>query len=173
MKTAFLFTVSVIALNNPSLYAGEAEKKAPPGTTAAEPAKEVSVRLRFLPGGGPWKGETPTRGASWTILRPGLTKGFMDMRARAGVGDTFPVEQVANTALFHVKLAAGNDDQLFLEVIFPNGEQRKVTVDRDKSGELEISGVTYRLSYPSSEVAAAPNEKPTTNKATIVVSRRI
>jgi hypothetical protein len=102
-----------------------------------------------------------------------LTKGVIDMRARAGVGDTFPVEQVANTALFHVKLAAGNDDQLFLEVLFPNGEQRKVTVNRDKSEELEISGATYRLSYPSAEVAAAPGEKPTTNKATIFVSRRL
>jgi hypothetical protein len=133
-------------------------------------ANSILERLRFVPGGGPWKGETASDGASWHNLRPGLTKGVLDMRGRAGLGDSFPVGVTDDTTLFTVKVVEGNDDQLTVEV---NSEGlQKVVLKRDKAEEVEVTGLKYKLLYPSTSVAAAPGEKPTTNKATIFVSRK-
>jgi len=143
-------------------------------TSAKEPKAtgDVKARLRFLPEGGSWKGETPFKGASWHNLGPGLTKGVLWMQARAGVGDKFPVGEKDNATLFEVAVAEGNDERLVVEVRAKEGVQR-VELPRDTSAPVEVAGAKYELRFPTVSVAAAPGEKPSTNKATIQVSRRL
>jgi hypothetical protein len=126
----------------------------------------------FAPGGGPWKGETPFQGASWSALGPGLEKGVLMLQARAGIGDKFPVQEKNGVTLFDVILENGTDDHLVLLIGSEEGEQ-KLKVARDKPSDLTVAGVKYRVMYPSLTVAAAKGEKPTTNKATIFIERRL
>src|SRR5687767_2102570 len=68
-------------------FAVHAEAPKPP------PPAQEAVRLKFVPAGGPWKGETPFQGASWTALSPGWAPGVLQLHARAGIGDRFPVQE--------------------------------------------------------------------------------
>jgi hypothetical protein len=138
----------------------------------AEEESRISARLRFVPDGGAWKGETPTKGASWTALGPGLEKNTLFLQARAGIGDKFPIQDKAGHNLFEIKIVEGDDDRLVAEVNSKSGIQ-KVELSRDRSAEVRISGTKYELLYPTITVAAAPKENPSTNKATVMVTRRL
>ena len=74
--------------------------------------------------------------------------------------------------LFEVLLAAGYDDHVVLE-IRSKGSGKKIDLPRDKPGSVDVAGIKYGLSYPSVSVAAARNENPTTNKAMLMVTRRL
>ena len=145
---------------------------ADPEAPKPPPPAQEAVRLKFVPGGGPWKGEAPFQGASWTALGPGWAPGVLQLHARAGIGDRFPVQEGDGVTICEVVLVAGNDDRLLVDVLSRDGPQ-KVELPRDKPAKVEVAGVTYQLLYPSTSVAAAKNEKPATNKATIFVSRRL
>lgn len=139
---------------------------------ADEPkAGTVKARLRFVPDGGAWKGETAFEGASWHNLGPGLEKDVLWMQARAGLGDKFPVQEKDRVTLFEVALLEGNDDRVVIEVRAKGGAQR-IELPRDKPAPVKVAGRKYELRYPTLSVAAAPGENPSTNKATIQVSRR-
>jgi hypothetical protein len=165
----FLF-VCVFGLSLTKGVANESDAKSP-SSAVPEKAKAVLERLRFVPEGGPWKGEAGFNGAAWHNLRPGLTKGVLDMTARAGIGDTFPVAEKDAETLFKVKLVAGNDEEITVEVLAR--KTQKLLLKRDKTEEVEVEGLKYRLRYPSTSVEAAPGEKPSTNKARIFVSRKV
>jgi hypothetical protein len=116
------------------------------------------------------KGEASFEGAAWERLNPApFGKGALWLSARAGIGDTFPVQDQAGVTLFQVHLAAGDDDHVVLEVLSKQPSQR-FDLARDQTGIAKVAGKEYSLDYPSLNVTAAANEKPTTPKATIIVS---
>lgn len=174
MKTLSLLTSTVLTLSGTAALA--AEPKQPPAPPASpeksEPAKSETVRLRFVPDGGPWKGETPFKGASWSHLLDGFTKGTLHMQARAGIGDKFPVSVANGPVLFEVAVVSGNDEKIAVEV-HAAGKVHKLELPRDKAAEVEVGGVKYSLRFPTSSVSAAPGEKPSTNKATVFVTRPV
>ena len=101
---------------------------APVPAPAAEPipppkkeAKQQLVPLEFNPGGGPWVGETPFQGASWSALGPGPAKGSF-MQARAGIGDRFPVQDKAGSTHFEIELENGVNDHLVVLVTAGDGQ---------------------------------------------------
>jgi hypothetical protein len=158
MKTpAFLVFVAIVCFTSVSF---------------AKEEPKISTPLRFVPDGGAWKGETPTKGASWTAFGPGMEKNSLFLQGRAGVGDKFPVQDKSGTALFEIKLVEGDDDRLVVEVQSKSGN-KKLELPRDRSAEVTISGTNYELLYPTITVAATPTEKPSTNKATVLVIRRL
>jgi hypothetical protein len=138
----------------------------------AEEQQTTSARLRFVPEGGAWKGESEFKGASWTHLGPGLKADSLFLQARVGVGDKFPVQDKAGATLFEIKLVEGNDDRVAVEVQTKSGNQ-KVDLPRDRSVEVNVSGTKYELLYPSIRVGASAKETPSTNKATLIVTRRL
>ena len=148
----------------------------PLSIVAAEPAppakavKQQLVRLEFNPGGGPWSGETPFQGASFSALGPGPGKDLF-MQAHAGIGDRFPVQNKAGATLFEVVLENGLDDHLMVLVTGGDVDQ-KVRLSRDKGVEIAIAGAKYTLCFPTTRVAAAPGEHPSTNKAMIFVTQK-
>jgi hypothetical protein len=93
-------------------------------------------------------------------------------QAHAGVGDEFPVMSKDEVKLFDVRLVEGNDDHVVLEIRWRGGA-KKIEVPRDKRRSLEIAGVEYELLYPSVSVGAVVGEKPTTNKAMLLITRRL
>jgi hypothetical protein len=154
----------VLALSLPlSIVAAE---PAPP----AKAVKQQLVRLEFNPGGGPWSGETPFHGASWSALGPGPGKDLF-MQAHAGIGDRFPVQNKAGATLFEVVLENGLDDHLVVLVTGGDVDQ-KVRLPRDKGVEITIAGAKYTLCFPTTRVGAAPGERPSTNKAMIFVTQK-
>jgi hypothetical protein len=165
MKAPLALLVPLMAL---CVHAGFAADKDKPA--AARP--EVAVRMRFVPGDPPAKGSSDFKGASCTSLVPGPEKGVLWCQAHAGVGDQFPVITEDGVKLFDVRLAEGDDDHVVLEIRSKEGA-KKIDLPRDKAGSVEVEGIKYGLSYPSVTVAAAPNEKPTTNKAMLMVTRRM
>jgi hypothetical protein len=171
LLTASLLTASLLTLGF-TAFADAPEKKSTPPAAAekSEPANSETVKLRFVPEGGPWKGETPFKGASWSHLHDGLAKGTLHMHARAGIGDKFPVSHAKGPVLFEVVVVSGNDDRIAVEV-HAGGNIHKLELPRDKKAEVEVGGVKYSLLFPTSSVSAAPGEKPSTNKATVFVTR--
>jgi hypothetical protein len=150
-------------------HAPAAEPVAPAKAAGEKPL--AAARLEFNPGGGPWKGETPFQGASWTALGPGFGSGKgLTMQARAGVGDRFPVSHPQGPALFEIVLENGMDDHLVVLITSGEGEQ-KVRLPRDKKVEATVGGGKFTLLFPTSHVAAEPGTRPTTNKATIFVTQ--
>ncbi|MEO7319007.1 MAG: hypothetical protein ABIZ56_08470, partial [Chthoniobacteraceae bacterium] len=139
---------------------------------ASAKEKLVTVRMRFVPGGPPAKGSSDFEGASFTDLGPGPEKGILWCQAHAGVGDQFPVMSKEGVKLFDVKLAEGDDDHVVLEVRSKEGA-KKIDLARDKRGSVKVAGIEYELLYPSVSVAGTPDEKPTTNKAMLMVTRRL
>lgn len=165
MKTPLTLLASLIALGVHANLAAENEN---PSVSSAQ----VAVRMRFVPGGPPAKGSSDFKGAAVTSLDEGPVKGELWCQAHAGVGDKFPVVDKEGVTLFEVLLAAGNDDHVVLEIRSKEGA-KKIDLPRDKPASVEVAGIKYRLSYPSVSVAAAANEKPTTNKAMLMVTRRL
>ena len=165
MKTPFALLLALMALG---LHTGIAADQDKPNLSTAK----VAVRMRFVPGGPPAKGATDFRGASWTELGPGPEKGVLWLQAHAGVGDKFPVIDKQGLHLFEVVLADGDDDHVVLEIRSQEGA-KKIDLPRDKPGAVKVAGIKYDLLYPSISVGAAPGEKPTTNKAMLMVTRRL
>jgi hypothetical protein len=132
----------------------------------------TSVRLRFVPGGKAWKGETEFKGASWTRLGSGLRPGELFMQARAGIGDGFPVEDTKGMTLFQIKLLEGDDDRVTVEVK-SHSETQKFVLHRDQSSAVSVAGKKYQLLYPSVSVSADPKENPSTNKATLMATSKL
>ena len=130
-----------------------------------------TVRQRFDPSAE--SGPPPSvrgNGASWTALVPAPGEvGGMWARAFVRVGDRFPVHEQGKPVLFEAVVSGGNDDSFSLELRADNRSQW-VTVPRDKPVPVRIAGDTYELSYPS--VYVAPDQKQTTDKAMLIVSRR-
>jgi hypothetical protein len=141
-------------------------------TPVAKPAPaQVAVPLVFNPGGGAWKGETPFQGASWSALGPGIEEGVLMLHARAGIGDKFPVQKKEGAVLFEVTLENGTDDHLVL-LIHSEDIELKIKVTRNKATDFTVSGIKYQALFPKLTVAAAKGDKPTTNKATIMLTHR-
>jgi len=125
-----------------------------------------SVRLRFVP----VPHDTSNGGsADWTALAPLFNiKGVVAVMAHAGIGDTFPVKEEHKPKVFDVIVVSGNDSHLLLEVRSEEGSQR-FDVKRGKAVETQVHGQKYSLGYSSTTVSS--DEKQTTDKATIVVTR--
>ena len=164
MKTLLMLLVPLMALGVHAGISADQDKASPP------PAK-VATRMKFVPGGPPAKGATDFKGASWTALVPGPQKGVLWCQATAGVGDKFPVIDKQGVKLFEVLLANGDDDHVVLEIRSKEGA-KKIDLARDKPAKVKVAGIEYDLLYPSISVGAAPGEKPTTNKAMLMVTRR-
>lgn len=167
MKALFVLSLHLISLSLQTATAAEKDKPA-----SLAPATEQLKRVRFVPGSAPMKGSSDFKGASCTGLVPGPRKGELWLQAHADVGDDFPVIDEKGVTLFEVLLKAGDDDHLVLEIHTKEGKQ-KIDLQRDKAGAVTVAGIKYDLSYPSVSVAAAPNAKPTTNKAMLMVTRRL
>jgi len=90
------------------------------------------------------------------------------VRAHAGIGDTFPVQEKDGRRLFDVVIPEGNDDQLLVEVRSQAGTQR-IDLPRDKTVTVEIEGSRYDWYYPSTYVN--PDGKATTDKAFLIITR--
>ena len=174
MKTPYLLLIPLLALRIHTGLAADNDKPGIPPGDAPAVAKPslVSVRMRFVPGGPPAKGSSDYEGASFTALGPGPAKGVLWCQAHAGVGDQFPVIDAQNVKLFDVRLAKGDDDHVVLEIRSKEGV-KKIDLGRDERGSVKVAGIEYELLYPSVSVAGAPDEKPTTNKAMLMVTRRL
>jgi hypothetical protein len=155
-------TIPCIAAEQPTPPKAAPEEKSAP--------KQISVRLEFHPGGGPARGEAGFQGASWSKLAPGLDPKALTLQARAGIGDKFPVQENEQTTLFEITLENGTDDHLMVSIDSEAGSQ-KLRRARDKEAAVLVAGVKYLLLYPTLHVAGKAGERPTTNKATIVVKR--
>ena len=174
MNTPLVLLIPLIALSPHISFAADKDKPSVPSVGAPASAKEklVTVRMRFVPGGPPAKGSSDFEGASFTDLGPGPEKGVIWCQAHAGVGDQFPVMSKEGVKHFDVKLAKGDDDRVVLEIRSKEGT-KTIDLARDKRGSVKVAGLEYELLYPSISVAGAPDEKPTTNKAMLMVTRRL
>jgi hypothetical protein len=88
--------------------------------------------------------------------------------ARAGIGDTFPVQAENLPKLFDVIVVAGDDDHLMLEVRSEEALQR-LDLRRDETLWVKVTGHKYSLAYPS--ITVNSDSQPTTDKAMILVHR--
>jgi hypothetical protein len=168
MKAALVLPSVFLATGMNCVVAAGIDQSAP----VAKPAPaQVAVPLVFNPGGGAWRGETPFPGASWSALGPGIEKGVLMLQARAGIGDKFPVQKKEGAVLFEVTLENGTDDHLVL-LIHSEDVDQKIKVTRNKAADFTVSGMKYQALFPKLRVAAAKGEKPTTNKATILLTHR-
>ena len=164
--------VQFVLLFGVSIFSLIAEQPTPPKAAPEEKsaAKQISVRLEFHPGAGPARGEAGFQGASWSKLAPGLNPKALTLQARAGIGDKFPVQEKEDVTLFEITLENGTDDHLTVSIDSEAGSQ-KLRLDRDKETAFLVAGVKYLIIYPTLHVAGKAGERPTTNKATIVVKR--
>ena len=125
----------------------------------------VKVRQRFEPVDSRQSG----RSANWTALVPVSDRpGALWVRAHAGIGDTFPVQEKDGPKLFDVAIPEGNDDKLLVEVRYQGGMQR-IDVPRDKVVTVEIGQRRYEWYYPS--IYVNPDGKATTDKAFLILTR--
>jgi hypothetical protein len=106
--------------------------------------------------------------ASWTALHPfpADAPGVLMLMAHGGIGDVFPVQEEGQPKVFDVRVVAGDDDHLVLEVRSEEGSQR-LDLRRDGTVSVMVAGHRYSLAYPS--VTVGPDSKPTTDKAMILV----
>lgn len=172
--------IAVFALlSAPGLRAqSDAPKPVPAAKEDAKPANQ-GVRQKFVPApADPSRGN----GANFTALHH-IEKDEPDvlmLMAHAGVGDSFPVHEEGKPKEFEVKVTAGNDDKLELEIswekaanprIFEgNKSPMKKTLPRDSTLTLPLFGeFKYVISYPS--VTVASDGKDTTDKAMLIVNR--
>jgi hypothetical protein len=124
-----------------------------------------SVRQRFVPTAGPSSG-----GASWSPLAAARNQPAVCWaQARAGLGDSFPVQDEAGKTAFEVVVAGGDDAQLLLEIRSSEGSQR-IGLGRDKPEPVNLGGRCYELLYPTVTVSTA--DITTTSKALILITRR-
>ena len=155
-------------------FAGAPEKGDQTGAPAeaSADAKSGDVRVRFVPDLHRKKGEASGHGASWSKLDPGPEKGILWLQAHAGIGDKFPVREKDDVTLFDVVVKEGDDDHLVLEIRSKKALQ-KIDLHRDKREVVEVDGVKYEILYPSVSVAAGGNDRPTTDQAMLMVTRRL
>ena len=66
----------------------------------------------------------------------------------------------------------GQKPQVVLDIRSKEGAKR-IDLRRDRPGAVKVAGIEYDLLYPSVSVGAAPGERPTTNKAMLMVTRRL
>ena len=131
-----------------------------------ESTNPSKIRQRFEPTDSKESGQ----GANWTALAPAPDRpGAFWVRAHAGVGDTFPVQEPGGRKLFDVTIPEGNDDKLLVEVRYQGGVQR-IDVPRDTTVTVEIGGSRYEWYYPSLYIN--PDGKATTDKAFLILTRR-
>ena len=169
MKTAIILTVFMLGIVASLANAEDAKAD----DTKKEKAKASLVPRRFVPGSKPMAGEAAFEGASSMALTDKGPPGpdVLWMMARSGVGDTFPIQKQEGPILFWVTVTEGDDTHLVLELPVKDGTQ-KIELKRDKAVEAQVAGVKYEFRFPTMRVAAAENEKPTTPKATIMVTCR-
>ena len=132
----------------------------------ATPAQHA-VRQRFVPkprDAGAGNGANCTKLNQWKMDKPGV----LMLMAHAGVGDSFPVAEEHQAKVFDVKVVAGDDDELTLEIQSAAGFESH-NLKRDGSVSMQIAGHKFTISYPS--VTVNPDSKPTTDKAMIIVNR--
>ena len=68
-------------------------------------------------------------------------------------------------------LENGTDDHLIL-LIHSEDIDQKIKVTRNQATDFIVSGIKYQALFPKLTVAAAKGEKPTTNKAMIILTHR-
>lgn len=90
------------------------------------------------------------------------------LMAHAGIGDSFPVGEKDKPKAFDVKLVAGDDDHLKLEVRTEKGAEQ-YDLKRDGTVSVQVAGHKFTLAYPS--VTVSSEGKPTTDNAMIIVNR--
>ena len=137
------------------------------GCAAQKDPQLHAMRQRFVPvphdssGGG---------GANWTALHQFSDDepGVLMLMARAGIGDTFPIQEENLPKLFDVIVVAGDDDHLMLEVRSEEVLQR-LDLRRDETLWVKVAGHKYSLAYPS--VTVNSDSQPTTDRAMILVHR--
>jgi hypothetical protein len=165
MKRAILLAAFVLGIGSSCAHAEEPKKEKP---------KQISVRQKFVPGSKPMAGESEYEGASCTALSEGGPggPGRLFMMAHSGVGDTFPVREEKGPDLFEVAVVEGDDEHLVLEVRTKDKDAaQKIQLKRDKLESVQVAEIKYDFLFPTVSVAAFENEKPTTPKAMIIVTR--
>jgi len=156
-----------------------AQTDAPKSAPAAKESTKQAVRQKFVPAP-----VDPSRGngADFSILHH-FEKDYPDvlmLMAHAGVGDSFPVQEEGKAQEFEVKVTAGDDDKLELEISWEkaanpklfegNKSPMKRTLPRDGTLTLpQIGEFKYVISYPSLTVAS--DGKDATDKAMLIVNR--
>jgi len=133
-------------------------------------AKKKSARLRFEPGVQSTDPREPTSATSWSKLAP-FPKHDSDkltVLAHAGIGGKFPVGKEGEAALFEVRMKDGDDTHVSLEVITKEGT-KSIEVQRDVPVPIEVAGVGYTLSFPTTYINAS-EEEATSKEATLFVS---
>jgi hypothetical protein len=136
-----------------------------------EESTQVSVPEKFVPGSKPMKGESAFDGAAYMSLTKGGPPGphAWWMQARSGIGDKFPVQKELNQPIFEVRVAAGDDEHLILEIL-EKGAPQKIELKKDKPVEAKVAGEKYEFYYPTLSKAGVKGEILTTPKATIMVT---
>lgn len=128
--------------------AADAEKATPKAEGKAA-SKQRTVRRIFRPTA------EVAKGASWSQLfhmSGSGDKNLLTALITAHLGDKFPVQKDGKT-LFEVRVAAGNDEQIVVEVL---ASDRKTThtLIRDKPVQVEVDGRKFTLQYGSTVVAS-------------------
>ena len=90
------------------------------------------------------------------------------LMAHAGIGNSFPVGEKDKPKAFDVKVIAGDDDYLKLEVRTEKGSDH-YDVKRDGTVSVQVAGHKFTIAYPS--VTVSSGDKPTTDNAMIIVNR--
>ena len=90
------------------------------------------------------------------------------LMAHAGIGDSFPVAENDKPKAFDVKVVAGDDDHLKLEIRTEKGSDQ-LDLKRDGTLSVQLAGHKFTLAYPS--VTVSSKGKPTTDAAMIIVNR--
>ena len=135
-------------IDKPNIVAPDDQKAA--AEPAAQPAsKQRTVRRIFRPTA------EVAKGASWSQLfhmSGSGDKNLLTALVTAHLGDQFPVQKDGKT-LFEVRVAAGNDEQIVVEVL---ARDRKTThtLVRDKPVQVEVDGRKFTLQYGSTVVAS-------------------
>ena len=140
-----------------------------PALAADKPAAPAAhaVRQRFVPAA---PDAARGNGASFSALRQLAEDkpGVLMLMAHAGIGDSFPVREKDKPKAFEVKVVAGDDDHLKLEVRTEKGAEL-YDVKRDGTVSVQAAGHKFTLAYPS--VTVSSDGKPTTESAMIIVNR--
>ena len=90
------------------------------------------------------------------------------LMAQAGIGDSFPVAEKDEAKAFDVKVVAGDDDHLKLEIRSEKGSDQ-YDLKRDGTLSVQLAGHKFTLAYPS--VTVSSEGKSTTDAAMIIVNR--
>jgi hypothetical protein len=146
---AFIFALPALAADKPAI-------------PAAHP-----VRQRFVPAP---PDAAKGNGASFSALHQLAADkpGVLMLMAHAGIGNSFPVGEKDKPKAFDVKVIAGDDDYLKLEVRTEKGSDH-YDVKRDGTVSVQVAGHKFTIAYPS--VTVSSGDKPTTDNAMIIVNR--